>query len=496
MSLSKKVFSSGILLFVRKIWSNVVNLLVMAFLARILSKEDFGLLAISSVFLSVINTLATSGIAEYIIYYDGADKPQKVNAAFWLNLLLTIGVILVIVLLGPFWADFYQNEKIYSLLLLLLVSFFFEMTLSIPKALLRMDLEYKTLVLYGTVAMTSVSVGKLIAASAGLGVFSLALPQAIVSPLLMVAFFLKTKWRPYWDVGLQHFKTIFNYTRHIVGGRILTKLVNEGDNIIVGKFVGLEGLGIYALAFQLANIVTSNVVIVVNDIFLPLFSKVRSEAGKLNWLYLEMIRFLSLVSFPLITLLVLFAEPIVLIIYGEKWLSAVIPFQILCLFALGRSISSPSSALYSAMGRPDIGFKFTLYFTPIFLLAVYFGSQFGVIGVALATTLVRVGGSLVSLYLALRLIQLKLSNLYKVLRSNLITALLILLLFFWVSLIPILDNIYIFIVLPPAILYFHYLLQRLFFTNEFYSFIDDLEKYVNNGVLLRMMKKLFFINSR
>lgn len=496
MSLSKKVFSSALLLFIRKIWGNVVNLVVMAFLARILSKEDFGLLAISSVFLSIINTLATSGIAEYIIYYDGDDKPQKINAAFWLNLLLTIGVILVIVSLGPFWADFYQNEKIYTLLLLLLVSFFFEMTLSIPKALLRMDLEYKTLVLYGSVAMTSVSIGKLIAATAGLGVYSLALPQAIVSPFLMVAFFFKTKWRPYWYTGVKHFRAIFNYTRHIVGGRVLTKLVNEGDNIIVGKFVGLEGLGIYALAFQLANIVTANVVTIVNDIFLPLFSKVRNDRVKLKSTYLKMIRFLSFVSFPLVTLLALFAEPIVLIVYGEKWINAVIPFQILCLFALCRSISSPSSALYSAMGRPDIGFKFTLYFTPVFLTAVYLGSQFGVIGVAFTTTLVRVGGSLVSLYLALSLIQLNLSNLYLMLRSNLMATLLILLSFFWVSLIPVLDNIYIFIILPPVVLYFHFLFQRFFFAKEFQSFINDLEKYVNKGVLLRSMEKLFFISNK
>ena len=146
MSLGEKVFSSAFLLLIRKIWGNVINLAVMAFLARILSKEDFGLLAISSVFLSIINTLATSGIAEYVVYYDGEDKSEKLNAAFWLNLFLTIAVVVVVVTTGPWWADFYDNKKVYSLLLLLCVSFFFEMGSTIPKAILRKELEYLSLI--------------------------------------------------------------------------------------------------------------------------------------------------------------------------------------------------------------------------------------------------------------------------------------------------------------------------------------------------------------
>jgi O-antigen/teichoic acid export membrane protein len=92
MSLGEKVFSSAFLLLIRKIWGNLINLVVMAFLARILSTEDFGLLAISSVFLSIINTLATSGIAEYIVYYDGEDKHERVNAAFLAELVTDTSV--------------------------------------------------------------------------------------------------------------------------------------------------------------------------------------------------------------------------------------------------------------------------------------------------------------------------------------------------------------------------------------------------------------------
>lgn len=493
MTLGKKVFNSAFLLFIRKIWGNIVNLIVMAFLARILSKEDFGLLAISSVFLSIINTVATSGIAEFLVYYDKEDRAEKVNAAFWMNMGLTLAVIATVIVTGPAWAEFYNNDKIYFLLLLLAVSFFFEMNTTIPKAILRKDLEYKSLVYFSTVSMTLVSVGKLSAALSGFGAYSLALPQAIVSPVFMLLFFFKTKWKPAMNFGVIHFKTIFNYSKHIIGGRVLTKLVNEGDNLIVGKFIGMEGLGIYALAFQLANLVTTNVVFIVNDIFLPIFSKVKNDFVRLKEIYLRMIQFLSFVSFPLITTLAISAKSIVFFIYGEKWLDAVLPFQILCAFALARSISSPSSALFSAMGRPDIGFKFTAYFTPVFLLAVWLGSYYGVIGVAISTSVVRFLGSLVSLKLSLSLIGTRLRELIKLIISNL-TATVLILIFSLIFLRDLPDwSLIIMILLIPVIIYIHLLLQRVIYTDQFNSFLNETERFVKFKITI--IKRLFFIKA-
>ena len=494
MSLGKKVFSSAVLLFVRKIWGNAINLIVMAFLARILSKDDFGLLAVSSVLLGIINTLATSGISEYIIYYSGEEKEQKVNAAFWLNLFLTIGVISIVVIIGPFWAEFFGNDKIYPLILLLLVSFFFEMLLSIPKSLLRKDLEYKTLVLYGSIAMTLVSLGKLLAAIMGFGVYSLALPQAIVSPLLLLVLSFKIKWRPSIKFDYNNFKVIYKYTRHVVGGRILTKLVNEGDNLIVGKFIGLEALGIYTLAFQLANLVTTNVVFVVNDIFLPLLSKVKHEIERLRYVYSSMINFISFISFPIITSIAISAEGIVYFVYGQKWMDAVLPFQILCVFALVRSLSSPSSALFSAVGRPDIGFKFTLIFTPIFLAALFFGSQNGVVGAALATTLTRVIGSLVSLSLSLSLIDLTLMSLISSLRNNILAALFIiflsLLIYFYIM-----DyNGHLLVFIFPVFIYLNLMFQRLFYPKRILYLFDLIERFTSYSRINVLLRKLFFFN--
>lgn len=499
MSIGQKAFAGAALLLLRKIWANFVNVLVMTYLARVLSKEDFGMLAISSVLISLINTLGTSGIAEYVIYYDEKDAPDVINAAFWLNLILTLLIVAVVISVGPYWSSFYNDPKIFSLTLLLLVSFFFEMGSTIPKSLLRKELNYSTLVFYGGVSQTTIAIGKVACAYAGLGVYSLALPQAIVSPFLMVAFYLKTQWRPVLRLGLVYFKPIMNYSKHLIGGRILTKLVNEGDNLIVGKIVGLEGLGIYTLAFQLANLVTTNVVFLVNDLVLPVLSKVKRDVIRLRDVYLKMIQLLSLISFPLIIGLALAAEPIVVIIYGRKWSEAIVPFQILSVFALGRSLSSPSSSLFSAVGKPKLGFLFTLIVAPVFLISVWIGSYYGVIGVAISTTLVRSLASVAALLVAAYLIHLPGGQLFERFKKPLVVAIVLAAGFFGVlSLVPSVNyndlpsNILVLVVIPLFI-YAFFVCIRLWDSEALKPLIESLVNTKWGGPLVFVFKKLLFL---
>lgn len=411
--LSRKVGEGVILLFFRKIWGNVINLLVMTVLARLLTKEDFGLLAVSAVLLSIVNTVATGGLSDYLIFYDKPDSKQVFNSVFWLNLFLTIAVCLVIICTGPLWADFYGDGKIKPILWLLLVSFFFEMMSMVPRTILRKELQYKVIVQYSTIFMTLVSVGKLMGAFLGLGVYSLVLPQAVFSPLLAIAFCVKTGFRPARNIGMEYYKGALNYGKHLVGGKVLSRLVNQGDTLIIGKFLGLEALGVYNLAFQLANLVTTNVVLVINDVIMPVLSKVKADPDRLRRVFLDILSVLTIVSLPLITLVAVFAEPFILVFYGDKWVDAVPILQILCLFALGRAINSPSTVLYNALGRPDIGFKFALIFTPVLIACIALGSQYGLIAVAAAVSVVRFGGQVVSTSIAFRLAEIRASKFYR-----------------------------------------------------------------------------------
>lgn len=425
MSLAQKAGKAGALLLLRKMWGALVNIGVMAYLARTLDKSDFGLVAISGTLIGFIEVLGVSGIGEYIIFYNGNDQEKVQNAAFWLNIILTIFIIIVVLTIVPFWITLYKDPRILKIITFLLIGFFFSMLSSIPQAIFRKSMDYQPMVgiqtLFGTISQLS----QVAFAFFGLGVFSLVLPNAIITPIMAVALLIRSGFRPDWKhIGRFYWKQIFGYTKHVIGARLLTKFANEGDTLLVGKFLGMEALGIYDIAFKLANIFNTQLLPIITNISLPVFAKNQRDIPVIRNHYLKMITLISFIFFPVFGFLILFAPSIIPLLYGHNWDAAILPFQILCIFAVFRSLSSPTSGLYNALGKPQIGLYFAIVFTPIFLTTLYFSSFYGLIWMCITVTFLRNLGSIFHFYMGNRLIDHGIFNFWKNIRAPLISTLL------------------------------------------------------------------------
>lgn len=415
MSLAQKAGQAGALMLFRKGWGALISFGVMAYLARVLEKEDFGIVAVSATLISLIQSVAISGISEYLIFYKGADEKKVINAGFWFNLLATTAVSVIVLIATPYWASFYGDQRITNILYMLLIGFFFSMLSAIPMALFRKSLDYKPMILIQTVFGTLSNVSQIGFAFYGFGVYSLALPQAIVTPLMTIALFWRSGFFPQWQWGLAYWKNIFQYTKYVIGQRVLGKLVNEGDTLIVGKFFGMQILGVYNLAFQFANLFTGHLLPIITNIMLPVFAKNNHNPVLVTQHYHKMVRLLAFITVPVIGVMILNAEFLITTIYGAKWIDAVLPFQILSVFVIVRSIGSPTSGLYNAMGRPQIGWYFTLAFTPVFLATIFISSLFNnLILLVVMISLIRVLGSFTHFILAAKLLNDKLQTVLQI----------------------------------------------------------------------------------
>jgi O-antigen/teichoic acid export membrane protein len=408
LSLAQKAGKAGALMLFRKGWGALVSIGVMAYLARTLDKEDFGLVAISGSLISFIQVLGLSGISEYVVFYNGEDRKSILNSAFWLNFWVSVAIVAITLLALPFWSKLYNDTRIVHLVILLLVGFFFTTLSSTPISIFRKELNYGPMIAIQTVFGTISQLLTILFALLGFGVFSLALPSAIIPPLLCVTYFWKTGFRPnFLAHGQEYWGKIFSYTKHVIGSRVLSKFVNEGDTLIVGKLLGIEALGIYDLAFKLANMLNTQFLPIVTNIALPVFAHNGSDKKTIGTHYLKMVGMIAVILFPLYSVAIVFAEPIITFLYGAKWITAIIPFQILSFFSILRSLSSPSSGLYNALDKPEIGFYFTLVFAPIFLFTLVISAQWGLIAMCAVVTLLRIAGSFYHLSMACTLSQLK-----------------------------------------------------------------------------------------
>ena len=406
MSLAQKAGQAGVLMLFRKGWGALVSFGVMAYLARVLDKSDFGLLAISATLIGIIETVALSGIGEYVIFYHGKDEKEITNSAFWLNILLTVIVCVAVLIAAPLWASFYRDERINRIIWLLLVGFLFNMLSSISVAQFRKTLNYKPLVLIQTIFGTISQLSQIAFALLGFGVYSLALPHAVITPIMAMVLIYRSGFRPSMNMNREHWGRIFGYTKHVIGSRVLGKFVNEGDTLIVGKFLGMELLGVYNLAFRFAHLFFANFLPIITNVTMPVFSQLRDNLPRLRDNFTRSLKLIAFVTIPVISFQILFAEPLINLIYGPKWQDAVIPFQILSLFVLFKSVGSPTSGLYNATGNPQIGFYFLLIFAPIFIGSVLLSSMFkSLIITTIIVSSIRILGTFVHFFLSGKLIK-------------------------------------------------------------------------------------------
>ncbi len=430
MSLAQKAGQAGSLMLFRKGWGALVSFGVMAYLARVLDKSDFGLLSISATLISIIQALALSGIGEYVIFYRGKDEKQVTNSAFWLAMLLTAIVCICVLVAAPFWASFYKDKRIIKIVWLLLIGFAFQMFAGIPEAIFRKSLNFKPLIFTQTLFGTISQLSQILFAVMGFGVYSLALPNAVVTPVMAIVLMRRSGFKPSLKMNREHWGRIFGYTKHVIGSRVLAKFVNEGDTLIVGKFLGMELLGVYNLAFRFSHLFFANFLPIITNVTMPVFAQLKDNLPRLRDNFTRSLKLIAFVTIPVITFQILFAEPLINLIYGPKWHDAIIPFQILSLFVLFKSVGSPTSGLYNATGKPQIGFYFTLIFTPIFIGSVLFSSLFkSLIITTIIVATVRILGTMSHFFLSGRILKISgfvlMNKAFKSFIPAIITAILI-----------------------------------------------------------------------
>ena len=401
--LGKHVVHSSAWLYGRHLVTNALNVFVIALLARKLAPADFGLVALANVCLRFLATLGPVGVGSYIIYDREEGREERVHAAFWLNIVLTLAVVGISFALVPLVSGFYQVPHLQTMLLLLVAQFGLGQLAGVPDALLQRALDFKKLAVRETVLEILNGVGMIAMALAGFGVWSLVVPAMLLTPVRVILAFKLARWLPKRFLGRSSWPRIFRYAFHTTGAGLVTQLVNEGDTLIIGKRLGATDLGFYSQALASANLVNRNVTGVVAKVAMPALSAVSDDTDRLRAALNRMLRLLALVSFPLLIGLLVVADLFVITLYGSKWQPSILPLQILILYALRQTVGSPSTVIYNVIGRPDIGFKMGLVFLPFYFCSIWVGSLYGIVGVAVGVTAARFGYGMIQFGVVARL---------------------------------------------------------------------------------------------
>jgi PST family polysaccharide transporter len=375
------IFWSGTSQFVSQGISFFVNIVV----ARVLFPEDFGVLGMAAVYIELISILSDLGLNASIIQRDKVTQNQ-LSTCFWLNLIIAVILIGGSVLCAPLVAQFYRTEILSSVIIVSSLSFIPRMMGSVNKALLTRELAFKTMAAPDIIGIMVFSVLVIPMAWSGLGLWSIILANLIGVWATTIALWKWSGWRPSWTFDWNGYKSLMSFGSRVLGEQLIGFINMNIDYLLIGRLLGTYALGIYTMAFSLMTFPLRKIAQMVTRVTFPAFSRVQHDDALLRDAYLKTVRYISLVTFPILTGMGLLADDFIHVAYTDKWAEVIIPLQIMCLDGLIRTVGTTVGSILYAKGRADIGLKWKIASAGVIIPSIIVGADYGIIGVAVALT--------------------------------------------------------------------------------------------------------------
>jgi teichuronic acid exporter len=362
----------------------VFRLITTIGLARFLTPYDFGLVAIVLTTHEFIQVFSRNGIGAKLIQADEEDVEKLAQSSYWLGWVVFITLFFVQCLVAFPIAWIYKDNQIILPICLMALNFFLIPIASVQAALIMRENRIKVFALSNTIQITTDNLLSLALAFGGWGMWAIVLPKILVGPIWVYIMLRNHAWRPKGTFTTAYWKDLFDFGRNVLGVELLKTLRSNLDYLIVGRFLGLQELGIYYFAFNAGLGISLGVINAIGTSLFPHLCAVRSDLPQLWEQYRNSLKTIALAIIPLVLLQSSLAPFYVPIVFGQKWVAAIPVMILICLSAIPRPFADATSQLLLAVDKSQIDLKWNLLFTGVFALSLLIGVQGQSIGVAIA----------------------------------------------------------------------------------------------------------------
>ena len=336
--------------------NNGLQFVVGIFMARMLSPEDYGITALPGVFLAIAGTLMDAGFSSALVR-----KPEltekDLSTSFFYSLFVGIFCYLAIFFAAPWIANFYAIPILEPLVRVSALMFLWGPLGTPQSVLLQRKLDFKTPARISIITKIVGSVVGLAFAYLGYGLWALVIMGVVSSFLSTILTWLAVKWLPKAGWSKESFSYLWNFGNKIIVTYILDQLYQNITPIVIGKYYTPAQLGQYNRAEGYANLPSKQVTGMLQNVTFPVLSKLQEDKEKMAEKYRLMIKALSFVITPVMMGLAAIANPLVLVLIGEKWAPCIIFLQVMCFTRCLYPIHSLNVNLLMVTGRSDLYLK-------------------------------------------------------------------------------------------------------------------------------------------
>ena len=333
-----------------------VQFLVSIILARLLSPEEYGVVGVILIFVTIANVLVQNGFSTALIQKRKVDDTDF-SSVFFFNMAVSAVIYLVLYLSAPGIAYFYNNQEMTALVRVLAVVLFPGGVISIQNAYVSRNMEFKGLFISSFAASMISGAISIFLAYRGLGVWALVWQQIAYYFFYMLILFMSISWKPRLLFSILRIKTMFAFGWKLLCASLLDTVYNNIYGLVIGRIYNESMLGNYNRGEQFPKLIVSNLGAAIQSVMLPVLSASQDEPERVKSMLRRAITVSSYLVLPMMAGLIAVARPMVLLLLGEKWLACVPFLQIMCVAYSFWPIHIANLQALNAMGRSDIFLK-------------------------------------------------------------------------------------------------------------------------------------------
>ncbi len=352
----KKTTTNFIWKFAERCGAQGVTFIVGIILARLLEPEDYGTIALITVFITLMNVFVDSGMGNALIRKKDADD-LDFSSVFYFNMVMCLALYALMFFLAPLIASFYEDDSIVPLIRVLSLTIVISGVRSIQNAYVSKNMLFKKFfycTIGATIGAAAVGIGM---AYAGYGVWALVGQQLFNTLIGTVILWVIVKWRPKWMFSFARLKELFSFGWKLLVSSLIEVLYQDIRQLIIGKKYSSEDLAYYNKGEQFPKLIVANVNTSIDGVLFPTMAKVQDDSARLKQMTRRSIRLSTYIMAPLMIGLAVCAEPIILLLLTEKWLFCVPFMRIFCITYLFYPIHTANLNAIKVLGRSDYFLK-------------------------------------------------------------------------------------------------------------------------------------------
>jgi O-antigen/teichoic acid export membrane protein len=350
-------------------------------LARLLAPKDFGLIGMVTAFTGVLNLFRDFGLSSAAVQRPEVTDDQF-STLFWINLLVGVALGIVTAAMAPALAAFYREPRLVGVTLVLASAFVFNAAGIQHSVLLQRQMRFTAMALIATIALVVGTVIAIAGAEAGYGYWSL-VAMTLAFPLInTVGLWLATRWVPGMPKRRAGVRDMMRFGGKITANSLVMYGATNMDKVLLGRYWGVDALGIYGRAYQLINIPTDNLNTAVGEVAFSALSRVQDDPVRLKNYFLKGYSLVLALTLPITAACALFANDMVLVLLGPKWVEAAPLFRLLAPTMFVFAVTNPLGWLILALGMASRSLKISLCLAPTLVASYALGLRYGPKGVA------------------------------------------------------------------------------------------------------------------